>query len=158
MSDRPTGPASPPPPPEPAPAPYAPPPAAAYPPPPPGGAYAPPPPPGAYAAPPPPPYAPPPGTYQPPGAPPPVMPMRIGAAAGTAGVISQFTGSALWACLLGIVTIAVPFIFNRDFFFLPIIGLIAGIQAIRQGKLIGGIVGIVLNVIGGVITLLGLFG
>jgi len=47
-------------------------------------------------------------------------------------------------------------IFNRIFFFLPIIGFIAGIQAIRRGQLIGGIVGLVLNAIGGLITLLGL--
>ena len=47
---------------------------------------------------------------------------------------------------------------NRVFFFLPIIGLIAGIQAIRTGRMIGGIVAIVLNIIGGIITLIGLFG
>ncbi len=75
---------------------------------------------------------------------------------GTAGLIRQFTGAAGWAVLLGIVTIAVPLIFNRIFFFLPIIGFIAGIQAIRRGQLIGGIVGLVLNAIGGLITLLGL--
>lgn len=86
------------------------------------------------------------------------MPPSIGPAAGTAGVLSQFTGSAGWGVLVGLACIVVPFVFNRVFFFLPIIGLILGIQAIRQGKLIGGIVAIVLNVIGGIITLLGLFG
>ena len=78
---------------------------------------------------------------------------------GTAGLLYQFTGSAGWACLVGVITIVVPFVFNRVFFFLPIIGLILGIQAIvRSRKMVGGIVGIVLNVIGGIITLLGLFG
>jgi len=75
---------------------------------------------------------------------------------GTAGIISQFMGAAGWSVLLGIVTIAVPFVFHRIFFFLPIIGFIAGVQAIRRGQLIGGIVGLVLNAIGGLITALGL--
>jgi hypothetical protein len=58
-----------------------------------------------------------------------------------------------------VICIAVPFVFNRVFFFLPIIGLILAIQAIvRSKKMIGGIVAIVLNVIGGIITLIGLFG
>ena len=113
--------------------------------------------PGPSPAPPPPPgYAPPPPPYQQPGAPPPVLPTRIGAVGGTAGLISQFMGAAGWSVLLGIVTIAIPFIFNRIFFFLPIIGFLAGIQAIRRGQLIGGIVGLVLNAIGGLITVLGL--
>ncbi len=133
MSDQPSAP--PPPPPESSPSPYS-----------------PPPPPTAG-------YQPPPGTYQPPAAtPPPVLPTRMGAG-GTAGIISQFTGNAGWAVLLGVITIAVPFIFNRVFFFLPIIGLILAITAIvRSKQLIGGIVGIVLNVIGGIITIIGLTG
>jgi succinate-acetate transporter protein len=81
------------------------------------------------------------------------------AAAGRAGMLSQFTGSAGWSILVGLATIIVPLVFNRIFFFLPIIGLIIAIQAIVQRKqLIGGIVGIVLNVIGGILTLIGLFG
>jgi succinate-acetate transporter protein len=81
------------------------------------------------------------------------------AGAGRGGFISQFRGNAGWACLLGIVTIVVPFVFNRVFFFLPIIGVILAILAITRNKqMIGGIVGIVLNVIGGIITVLGLTG
>src|SRR5260370_42146848 len=64
----------------------------------------------------------------PPGTPPPVLPTAIGAG-GTAGLLYQFTGSAGWACLVGVITIAVPFIFNRVFFFLPIIGLIPALPA-----------------------------
>jgi hypothetical protein len=81
--------------------------------------------------------------------------MAIG---GSAFAISQFTGPAAWSILLGLVTIIVPFLFNRVFFFLPIIGLLSGVQAIRRGKMIGGVSGIVLNVIGGIITLIVLFG
>ena len=57
---------------------------------------------------------------------------------------------------VGVASIAVPLLFNRVFFFLPIIGLIAGVRAIMRGRMIGGIVAIVLNVIGGLITILAL--
>ncbi len=107
------------------------------------------PPPGAYPPPPPPP----PGAYQPP----PMAGTSTGAGA-TAGIMSQFLGTAGWAILVGAVTVVVPFVFNRVFFFLPIIGLILGVRAIRRGQMIGGIIGIVLSVIGGIITLIGLFG
>ena len=79
------------------------------------------------------------------------------AAPGAANLMYQFTGSALVAILVGLATVVVPFIFDRVFFFLPIIGLLSGVQAIRQGKLIGGIIGIVLSVLGGIITLIALF-
>lgn len=115
--------------------------------------------PAPYASPPPPQGAgyppPPPGPYQQAGLPPPINPAAVGLG-GAAGILSQFVGAAGWSVLLGIVTIAVPFIFNRTFFFLPIVGFLAGIQAIRRGQLIGGIVGLVLNAIGGLITVLGL--
>jgi hypothetical protein len=119
------------------------------------------PPPPSYQSPPLPPgyAAAPPGYPAPPGMPagqaPPVLPMAIG---GSAFAISQFTGPAGWSILLGLVTIIVPFLFNRVFFFLPIIGLLSAVQAIRRGKMIGGVIGIVLNVIGGIITLIALFG
>ena len=106
------------------------------------------------------PYSPPAGTYQPPPAPgapvpPPVYPPAQ--AAGRGGLLPQFTGNAGWGILLGIICIVVPLVFNRVFFFLPIIGLIAAIYAIvRSKQLIGGIIGIVLNVIGGIITILAL--
>jgi hypothetical protein len=88
--------------------------------------------------------------------PPPIVPMAPAASSGI-NIIYQFSGVAGWSVLLGVVSIAVPFIFNRVFFFLPIIGLIAGVRAIMRGRMIGGIVGIVLNVIGGLITILALF-
>jgi len=72
-------------------------------------------------------------------------------------MMTQFTGAALWSIILGLASILVPFLFNYVFFLLPIIGLLGGVQAIRTGRLIGGIVGIVLNIIGGVITIFALF-
>ncbi len=78
-------------------------------------------------------------------------------AAGTGmSLMSQFSGDAMWAIGLGLVSVVVPFIFNRIFFFLPLIGLFYGIRAIRRGRLIGGIVGVVLCVLGGIVTIIGL--
>ncbi len=82
----------------------------------------------------------------------------VGAGWGAVGILSQFSGSAMWACIAGLVTIIVPFAFGRVYFFLPIIGIITGIRAIRAGKLIGGIVGIALSAIGGLITIVALAG
>jgi hypothetical protein len=66
----------------------------------------------------------------------------------------QFSGTAGWSVLFGVASIAVPFIFNYVFFLLPIFGFISGIRAIMTGRLVGGITGIVLNCIGGLITIL----
>jgi hypothetical protein len=51
-----------------------------------------------------------------------------------------------------------PLVFHHVFYVLPIAGLLAGVQAIRRGQLVGGIVAVVLNVLGGLFTLLGMFG
>ena len=116
--------------------------------------------------PPPPAYQPPPGHpgYQPPppvyppvgmqGQPPPVMPMM--AVGGGISLMSQFRGSAMWSCILGLVSVIAPLTFGTVFFFLPLIGLYYGVRAIRRGQLIGGIVGIVLCSIGGILTLISL--
>ena len=131
----------------------------------------PPPPPG--SAPPPPPFQPPPGYAPPslpPGYPPPpanvpppgysgpqippsyIPAAAIGAAAG-AGLMSQFSGAALWSIGLGIVSIVVPFVSNFYFPIMPIIGGLNGIRAIQRGRVIGGIIGLVLNGIGGLVAL-----
>jgi len=124
-------------------------------------AYPPPPPPS--VPPPPPGYGMPPG-YQGPTAPdypqpyqyqPPQPYPGTGSAGigGAAGLMSQFTGRAGWSCLIGVATIVAPFFFNFVFYVLALIGLLYGIQAIRRGQLIGGVVGIVLNAIGGLLTI-----
>jgi hypothetical protein len=119
----------------------------------------PPPPPSSFQPPPPSSFQPPPPML-PPGyagqVPPPYMP--VAAAGAGLSLMSQFKGDALWSVLLGLVSIIVPFVLNRIFFFLPLIGLFYGIRAIQRGRMIGGIVGIVLCVIGGIITILGLIG
>lgn len=75
-------------------------------------------------------------------------------------IMSQFTGMALWSVILGAVSVGVPILTALTssghivyFYIIPIFGLIRGIQAVTRGQVIGGIVGIVLNVIGGLISL-----
>lgn len=82
----------------------------------------------------------------------------ISAGWGVMGILAQFEPPALWAIIAGLVTVVTPFVFGRVFFFLPIIAVITGARAIQGGKLLGGIVGIVLGIIGGILTLIGLFG
>jgi hypothetical protein len=77
------------------------------------------------------------------------------AAAGASGMfLSQFGGAAAWSIGLGIVSIVVPFASNFYFPIMPIIGALNGIRAIQRGRMIGGIVGLVLNGIGGLISLM----
>ena len=116
------------------------------------------PPPGYAPAPfqPPPGYLPPPADIPPPGysvqVPPPYMPV---AAAGAGGALmSQFGGAAAWSIGLGIVSIVVPLVSTIYFPIMPIIGALNGVRAIQRGRVIGGIVGLVLNGIGGIIALI----
>jgi hypothetical protein len=126
----------------------------------------PPPPPPPGSGPPPPPFQPPPGYSPlppPPGAspgysgpqiPPSYIPAAaVGAAAG-AGLMSQFGGVAAWSIGLGIISIVVPFVSNFYFPIMPIIGAINGVRAIQRGRVIGGVVGLVLNAIGGLVSLI----
>lgn len=82
----------------------------------------------------------------------------VSAGWGFVGILAQFEPPALWAIIAGLVTVVTPFVFGRVFFFLPIIAVITGVRAIQGGKLIGGLVGIVLGIMGGILTLIGLFG
>jgi len=125
-----------------------------------------PPPPSPNLPPPPPGYPAPPSTFQAPPAPdyaqpyqnqppPPYAAMGL---AGAAGLMSQFTGRAAWSIGVGLVTIIAPFVVHWVFYVLALVGLLYGVQAIRRGQLIGGIIGIVLNVIGGLLTVVILTG
>jgi hypothetical protein len=131
----------------------------------------PPPPPPPAGAPPPPPVSPPP-PYQglPPGYLPPSMPPGspgyippgigpVSAGAGL-GLGRQIVG-ARSSIIVGVIGIFVPIIWaivstnsTVYFYVLPIFGLIYGFRAASRGFMIGGIIGIVLNVIAGVINLI----
>lgn len=94
---------------------------------------------------------------QPPYQAPAYAPAAVGAGIGL-GVLSQFTGSALSSCVIGVITIIIPLAFGYVFYVLPIAGVLAGLRAIQRGKLIGGAAGIGLNLIGGLITFVALRG
>jgi hypothetical protein len=114
---------------------------------------------------PPPGYPPPPAGYAPPtGSVPPAtgyLPATYAGAAVGVGIMSQFGGIAAWSIILGVVSIGVPIVTGLTtggtvtyFYVLPIFGVIRGFVAVTRGKVLGGVVGIVLNVIGGLISLL----
>lgn len=92
-----------------------------------------------------------------PSQPPSYAPAAVGAGVGL-GIVSQFTGTALTSCIVGLITIIVPFAFGYAFYILPIAGVLSGLRAIQRGKLIGGATGIGLNLVGGVITIIALHG
>jgi hypothetical protein len=83
--------------------------------------------------------------------------MPMAAAGAGISLMSQFSGSALWSIGVGLVSIVVPLFANYVFRILPLLGIYYGVRAIRRGQVIGGIVGIALNVIGGLFSLIGLF-
>jgi hypothetical protein len=94
-----------------------------------------------------------PGAYPPaPGTPaPPMTPVTYPAAGFS--FAQQFGGAAAWSIGLGVVSIVVPLFATFYFPILPIIGFINAIRAIQRGRLIGGIVGIAVNAVGGLVAL-----
>ena len=114
----------------------------------------PPPPPPPFQ--PPPGYLPPPANIPPPGysgqVPPPYMP--VAAVGAGSSLLSQFSGVAAWSIGFGVVSIVVPFVSNFYFPIMPIIGALNGFRAIQRGRVLGGIIGLVLNAIGGLVALI----
>ncbi len=68
--------------------------------------------------------------------------------------MQQFGGAAAWSIGFGLVGIVVPIVTNFYFPLLPIVGFIQAIRAIQRGRLIGGIVGIVVNALAGLVALI----
>ena len=113
--------------------------------------------------PPPPGYAPPPPGYAPPPQPgyqgqmPPGVP--IIAAAGGLSIGTQLL-AARSSIIVGVIGIFVPIITELVtggtvfyFYILPIFGLIYGIRAMTRGAVIGGGIGVVLNLVAGLVSL-----
>lgn len=146
------------------------------------GAFAPPPPPSSippptYGAPPPPPpnvqlppgYSLPPG-YQGPTAPdyaqpyqyqpqqyaPYPQPVNPGSVVfGSASAIGyQFGGYAAYSMIVGIMGVALPLFAGYYFRVLPIFGVIAGIRAMMSGRVLGGAIGIGVNILAGIFSLI----
>ena len=80
--------------------------------------------------------------------------MPVAAVGASGALMSQFGGAAAWSIGLGIVSIVAPFVINFYFPIMPIIGGLNGIRAIQRGRVIGGILGLVLNAIGGLVALI----
>jgi hypothetical protein len=66
----------------------------------------------------------------------------------------QFSGSALWSIVFGLASALVPLFTPIYFPILPIFGLWRGVLAVRAGRVVGGVIGLVLNAIGCVVSLL----
>jgi hypothetical protein len=78
----------------------------------------------------------------------------IAAAMGTGSISYQFSGPALYALVVGVLGIGLPFFTPFYFRVLPLFGVYSGIRALMSGRVIGGSVGIGLNVVAGIISLL----
>ena len=111
---------------------------------------------------PPPPPPPPPGpppAYQPPPSSPGYMPPPITPTAGGINIGAQIAGAG-YSIGVGVAGILLPIfsgmLFGGTvyyFYVLPIFGIIYGIRSITRGFVIGGIVGVVLNVLAGLASL-----
>lgn len=78
----------------------------------------------------------------------------VGPAVTGGGLLWQFSGPALWPMGMGLVAIVVPIFTSFYFPILTIFGAIGGWRAIQRGRLFGGIAAIVLNILGGLMSLL----
>lgn len=77
----------------------------------------------------------------------------IAFAMGTGTMSGQFSGPAMWSIVVGILGIALPFFTPFYFRFLPIAGIFSGVRALMSGRMIGGTVGIGLNILAGIASL-----
>jgi hypothetical protein len=87
---------------------------------------------------------------QPPGARPAFGPNRVA----TGGIASQFSGDAMWSCIFGLASVLVPLFTPIYFPILPLFGLWRGVLACRSGRVVGGVLGLVLNALGAIVSLL----
>ncbi len=76
------------------------------------------------------------------------------AAGGASAILYQLGGPAAWSIGFGLVSIVVPFVSNYYFPILPIAGIISAIRAMQRGRIIGGVIGLVVNIIGGIVALI----
>lgn len=76
-------------------------------------------------------------------------------AVGTTNALAfQFGGSAAWSIGFGLVAIITPFMSSFYFKFVPAVGIISGVRALMRGRLIGGGIGLALNVIAALVSLM----
>lgn len=70
------------------------------------------------------------------------------------GLAYQFGGDALWSIVFGLASVVVPLATPIYFPILPIFGLWRGVLAVRRGRVVGGVIGLVWSAIGCVVSLL----
>jgi hypothetical protein len=85
---------------------------------------------------------------------PPMGPVAAPRPAPTSGFVYQFGGDALWSIAFGLASVLVPIFTPIYFPILPLFGLWRGYLAIRRRRIAGGIIGLAVNVLGGVVSLL----
>lgn len=72
----------------------------------------------------------------------------------TSALAFQFGGAAAWAIGFGLVALVTPFVSSFYFRIFPIAGVISGIRALMHGRLIGGGIGLALNVIAALLAVI----
>ncbi|HET7419525.1 MAG TPA: hypothetical protein VFL27_04020 [Candidatus Dormibacteraeota bacterium] len=72
---------------------------------------------------------------------------------GASAILYQFGGPAAYAVIVGVLGIALPLFAGYYFRVLPIFGILAGVRAIMGGRVLGGGVGIGVNVLAGLLSL-----
>jgi hypothetical protein len=72
----------------------------------------------------------------------------------TSGLAFQFGGAALWSIGFGLAAILAPRFTSIYFPVLPIFGFLNAYRALRVGRTAGGAIGIVLNILGGIASLI----
>ena len=82
------------------------------------------------------------------------FPTAGAAAGGTGALLYQLGGPAAWSIGFGLVSIIVPFVTDYYFPILPIAGLISAVRAFSRGRVIGGVIGIAVNIVGGLVSLM----
>jgi len=83
----------------------------------------------------------------------PVTSGRVASATGGAGLMYQLGGPAAWSIGFGVASIAAPLFTSFYFPIMPIFGFLNAVRAFQRGRVIGGAVGVVLNILGGIMSL-----
>jgi hypothetical protein len=75
-------------------------------------------------------------------------------AATTRGLAHQFTGDARLSIVFGVISVVVPLFTPIYFPIMPIFGLWRGVLAVRRGGVAGGVIGLLVNTLGCLVSLL----
>ena len=72
---------------------------------------------------------------------------------GASAIMYQFGGPAAYSVIVGVLGIALPFFTPYYFRILPLFGILSGIRAMMRGRVLGGAVGIGVNMLAGLASL-----